>query len=192
MYNAGAAYTFDAMLREQLPTIPNSNSYMTARVFGDREADHLNTLTLNVSQNTIGDPITYTTSGIVNSNSKGHIFLEASGYDASSKGFAIQRPYVVSVRGNLLPGTPDSGNFGLFTTGKPVDMSGNMNLMLSGAPSANVYNNMTLYNRGVLGLDSGNLQMFLKTVSGVEQEQVTLYVENEILTENLNLRVRGI
>ena len=192
MYNAGAAYTFDAMLREQLPTIPNSNSYMIARVFGDREADHLNTLTLNVSQNTIGDPITYITSGIVNSNSKGHIFLEASGYDASSKGFAIQRPYVVSVRGNLLPGTPDSGSIGLFTTGKPVDMSGNMNLMLSGAPSANVYNNMTLYNRGVLGLDSGNLQMFLKTVSGVEQEQVTLYVENEILTENLNLRVRGI
>jgi alpha-tubulin suppressor-like RCC1 family protein len=191
MENAGAAYTFDAMLREQLPTIPNSNSFMTARVFGDREADHLNTLTLNVSQNTTGDPITYTTSGIVNSNSKGHIFLEASGYDASTKGFAIQRPYVVSVRGNLLPGTPDSGSFTLFTTGKPVDMSGNMNLMLSGAPSANVYNNMALYNRGVLGLDSGNLQMFLKTVSGVEQEQVTLYVENEILTENLNLRVRG-
>ena len=192
MENAGAAYTFDAMLREQLSTIPNSNSYMIARVFGDREADHLNTLTLNVSQNTTGDPITYTTSGIVKSNSKGHIFLEASGYDASTKGFAIQRPYVVSVRGDLLPGTPDSGNIGLFTTGKTVDMSGNMNLMLSGPPSANVYNSMTLYNSGVLGLDSGNLQMFLKTVSGVEQEQLTLHIGSKFDTENLNLRVRGI
>ena len=71
-------------------------------------------------------------------------------------------------------------------------MSGNMNLMLSGAPSANVYNNMTLYNRGVLGLDSGNLQMFLKTVSGVEEERLTLHIGSKFDTENLNLRVRGI
>ena len=206
MENAGAAYTFDAMLREQLPTIPNSNSYMIARVFGDREVDHLNTLTLNVNQNTTGDPIKYTTSGIIWSNSKGHIFVEASGYDASSKGFAIQRPYVVSVRGNLLPGTPDSDNIGLFTAGKPFGVSGNMNLMLSGAPSANVYNNMTLYNRGVLGLDSGNLQMFLEAPSGStsnltvfisgkqlieQQDQFKLYLENEAIIENLNLRVRG-
>ena len=179
---------------------------MIARVFGDREVDHLNTLTLNVNQNTTGDPIKYTTSGIIWSNSKGHIFVEASGYDASSKGFAIQRPYVVSVRGNLLPGTPDSDNIGLFTAGKPFGVSGNMNLMLSGAPSANVYNNMTLYNRGVLGLDSGNLQMFLEAPSGStsnltvfisgkqlieQQDQFKLYLENEAIIENLNLRVRG-
>ena len=83
---------------------------------------------------------------------------------------------------------------GLFAPGTSHEVNtlpSGMSLFITTPDSANVYNNMTLYNRGVLGLDSGNLQMFLKTPSGVEQEQVTLYVENEILTENLNLRVRG-
>ena len=174
--HAGAAYTFDAMLREQIPSIPRSTSWMTTRVFGDSASGHLNTLTLEVSQNATGDPITYEASGIVMSNVNGDIFVEVSGYDASPKGFTSQRPYVVSVIGESLPGTPIDGSMGLIISGIPVPISGNMNLMLSGAPSANVYNNMNIYTSGDI----------------VQSEQMNLHTSGPLaLTGSMNMMTSG-
>ena len=179
------------MLREQIPSIPNSTNWMTTRVFGDSASGHLNTLTLKVPQNVTGVPITYEASGIVMANVNGDVFVEISGYDASPKGFTSQRPYVVSVIGESLPGTPIDGSMGLIISGIPVTVTDNMNLMLSGAPSANVYNNMNLYNFGVVDSPSGNIPLFLSTASGSSSGNLNLAISTDVVTSNLNLGVRG-
>ena len=74
--DAGSAYTFDAMLREQIPSIPNPTSYIDAQVFGLKPAQKDARLTNTVYQNETGDPISYSVSGLIYSNENGDIFLE--------------------------------------------------------------------------------------------------------------------
>jgi len=118
--HAGAAYTFDAMLREQVDTLPNPGSWIVADVFGDKSTSAIDRVSLKVYQNTDGDSITYETSGIVFSNINGDIFIEASGFDPATKGFVAHRPYVESVIGEILTGTPSTDSMFLNTYGKPV------------------------------------------------------------------------
>ena len=89
-------------------------------------------------------------------DSNGSLFLEASGYDPATKGFIAHRPFIESVTGGVLKGIDTSGSLFLLTSGGPVtldstlgDASG-MNIVLSGARTANVYNNMALYEQGVI------------------------------------------
>jgi hypothetical protein len=118
--HAGAAYTFDAMLREQVDTLPNSGNWIAADVFGDKSTNAIDGVSLKVYQNTSGNSITYETSGIIFSNVDGTMFLEASGFDPATKGFVVHRPYVESVIGEAINGTPSSGSMFLNTYGKPV------------------------------------------------------------------------
>ena len=189
--DAGAAFTYDAMLREQLPTIPNAESWIDVKIFGARTEDGQNMLFTRVYQNTEGDPETYYVSGIVYSNPYGDLYIEASGFDPSEKGFVAHRPFVESVIGDLLGGESSNGSLNLIASGKPVDISGAMNLMLSGAPSAYVYNNMHLRTFGVLGVESGDFPMFISAPSGASSGTLNLNVSSTKTTENLNLRLRG-
>jgi len=138
---AGAAYVYDAMLREQVPTIPNSGSYIDAQVFGDKTDDNLSLL---VFQNTAGGSQEYIASGLVFANPSGAIFLEGSGFDPSTKGFVAHRPYVTMVVGSLAVGVATTGYLGLNVEGKAVDNSGQLNLSIAGASSASVYNTMNI------------------------------------------------
>jgi hypothetical protein len=63
--------------------------------------------------------------------------------------------------------------------------------MLSGAPSAYVYNNMHLRTFGVLGVESGDFPMFISAPSGASSGTLNLNVSSTKTTENLNLRLRG-
>ena len=116
--DAGSIYTFDAMLREQLPTIPNSGSYIDAQVFGlksDLREDRLaNTVYAS------GDQPSYSVSGLIYSNPNGDVFLEVSGRDPAPKGFVAHRPYVESVVGKRLDGTGVNNDFNLFTRGRGI------------------------------------------------------------------------
>jgi hypothetical protein len=118
--HAGAAYTFDAMLRDQGNQLPDSDAWIAADVFGDKAHDKISEISMRVYQNTAGDSITYETSGIIFSNINGDIFLEASGFDPSVSGFIAHRPYVESVIGEILGGTLSSGSMFLNIHGKPV------------------------------------------------------------------------
>ena len=188
---AGAAFTYDAMLREQQPTIPNSGSWIDVKIFGAKTEDGQNMLLNRVYQNTTGKPQTYYTSGIVFSNPYGDIYIEASGFDPSVKGFVAHRPFVESVIGDYAGGDPTFASMSLIASGGAAANSGVMNLMLSGAASADVYNNMNLRTVGASGTPSGDFPMFISAPSGASSGILNLNVASTQTTENLNLRVRG-
>ena len=189
--DAGAAFTYDAMLREQIPAIPNSGSWMDVKIFGAKTSDGKNMLFRRVYQNTEGSPETYYSSGIVFANEYGDLYIEASGFDPAIKGFVAHRPFVESVIGDFIGGESANGSLNLIASGKPVDISGAMNLMLSGAPSAYVYNNMNLRTFGTSGVESGNMPLFVSVTSGNSNQSLNLNVTSTQVTENLNLRLRG-
>ena len=186
--DAGSAYTFDAMLREQIPSLPNSGGWIDVKVFGPGYQEPIFT---RVYQNTSGDSITYRVSGDVATTADGGVFLEVSGFDPSLKGFIAQRPYVESVQFVLKDGFPVDDSMQLFIDGEAVKQSGSMNLVLSGDPSAIVYNNMNLYNFGVLNAPSGGMDLFLDAPSGYSSGTMNLVIGNQIATDSLELRIRG-
>ncbi len=115
--SAGASYTFDAMLREQSPSIPNSGGWIDVEVFGDKPEN--NNIKTRVYQPTTGQPQRIVVSGELVVNQFGDIFLEVSGYDPSQKGFIAHRPYVESVVGNMLDGTSVADFLKLSIFGQP-------------------------------------------------------------------------
>ena len=114
--DAGAAYTFDGMLRDQTPAIPNSGGWIDAEVFGDKAASGLR---LYVEQPTTGRSRIFESSGVIFANEYGNIFLEASGFDPASRGFVAHRPYVESVIGTLIVGEVNANVMNFVTYGKP-------------------------------------------------------------------------
>ena len=179
------------MLRVQLPSIPNAGSWIVVEIFGDKAEDGNNRLTNRVYQNETGDPISYITSGIIFSNVNGDIFIEASGFDPSTKGFVAHRPFVEYVTGDLLPGTPVNATLNLHISGAPHPVSGSMNLTIPGPSSAYVYNSVELVTFGCSGLSSGTLPLYVDAPSGTSSGILNLNVASTQTTEQLNLRVRG-
>jgi hypothetical protein len=196
--DAGSAYTFDCMLRQQIPAIPNSGGWIDAHVFGHKklhsETDRLDT---RVYQNTSGNPEEYSVSGIIFSNQNGDIFLEVSGFDPSRKGFVAHRPYVKEVDLKILFGTPENGSMNLVASGRPVLESGNMNLSMLGADRANVYNSLGLNNFGVSGIasadgiDQSGLFLNISAPSGPLPSSLNLVMGSTQTTDSLDLRIRG-
>ena len=88
--DAGAAYTYDAMLRVQPPAFASPNNWIQASVFGLVDGSGVtrsnNEILLNMSQGQTSSE-SHSNSGIIWTNSQGEIFLEASGYDPATKGF---------------------------------------------------------------------------------------------------------
>jgi hypothetical protein len=196
--DAGAVYTHDLMLREQVPAIPNSGSWIDTRVFADGESP----LTLKVYQNTSGPSVEYSISGLISSNPNGDIFLEASGYDPATRGFVAHRPYVTSVIAELLPGIETTAYMSLLTSGKPpfVDSSqsgefpSGMNLFIF------VYNNMGLYTSSWNTIEESGLALHSIGTSGVDSSgSMFLYTSGIVIVNSsgindynpLNLRIRG-
>ena len=189
--DAGAAFTYDAMLREQTPAIPNSGSWIDVKIFGAKTEDGRNMLLSRVYQNTTGGPQEHYTSGIVFANQYGDLYVEASGFDPATKGFVAHRPFIEHVIGDYAGGDFTSASLDLLTVGKPVTVTGAMNMMLSGAPSAYVYNNMSLRTAGASGTPSGDMPLYITAPSGSANNSLNMNVVSTQTTENLNLRVRG-
>jgi hypothetical protein len=189
--NAGAAYIYDAMLREQEPKIPSSGGWIYANTFGYIPSG-LSGISLKVYQNTTGDSTTHTTSGIVWTTNNGTLYLEASGYDAAGIGFVAHRPYVESIVGELIE-RPPSGNMPLFVNGN-IPVNDSMNLYLDTENTAFVYNNMNLYTKSwnIAQIGSGNTPLSLVSmgISGVS-EGMNLHIISRYENENLNLYLRG-
>ena len=215
--NAGSAYTFDGMLRDQTPSVPNSGGWIDVEVFGDRAATGVKT---RVYQPRFGDPQSVTVSGLIFANYDGNIFLEASGFDPSQKGFIVHRPYVESVIGKLQAGTGVDSTFNLMTFGKPNSLdnawpwiSGNKtnefstafaidmdslsyrpsgtSLYILGPDQANVYNSIDMNVAGVSGIPSGTMPLFTFAPSGSASGFLNLNMTSNELSGNLNLNVRG-
>lgn len=187
---AGAAYTNDIILRESPPSLPNQNTFIDIRVFG--EITQNGPVLTNKTTNTIPNQI-YRTSGIIYSNKDGAIFLEASGQDPSSKGFIEHRPYIVSIDGLYNYGTENSGNIPLFIDGNVVK-SENMDLYLT-ATTGNVYSSIGLYSSSIVDFGSGNLNFYTDCPEPTQlfASGLTLFTASGvgISTDTLNMRIRG-
>ena len=103
-----------------------------------------------------------------------------------------------SVVGEILGGEFTSDSMSLVMSGGSVDVSGFMKLMLSGDPTAYVYNNMHLYTSAWNHLQVGSgvdCDPFYLAVSGYEPNYssgtMNLRIKSDKLEENLRLRVRG-
>ena len=192
--HAGAAYVYDAMLREQLPEIPSSSTFIDASVYGNK-SNVQDRLRLVVVQPISGEPVTYVVSGLIFSNENGNIFLEASGIDLATHGFITHRPFVESVIGKAADTTLIDDYLRMTTDGAPHGVSGDMNLVLLGADSAIVYNTLNL-STAAWPVVSGGLDMTTVGASGIKASGSFNIVTSGIGSVDnngspLNMRIRG-
>jgi hypothetical protein len=187
--NAGAAFTYDAMLRRQPKALITEGGFIAGKIFGDSKSLSVPFL---VDQNTIGDSKSYTFTGSITTNNEGEIFIEASGFDPSAKGFIAHRPYVYRVTGGKSQVITDSDSLPLFTTGTPLLDSGHMNMTVLGANNDFVYNNIDLFTVSAIQ-DSGQLNLYASGQDPIsESDSLTIFTSGTIsLTETLNLKIRG-
>ena len=137
--NAGGAFVYDAMLRRQPRALPTEGGFITGKVFGDNKDV---AASFYVQQNTTGGPMDYTVSGSVSTNNQGEIFIEASGFDPSARGFIAHRPFVERVTGVVSDVSSANQILPLFMSGTPLLDSGQMNMTVLGANNDFVYNNI--------------------------------------------------
>tara|TARA_R110002020_G_scaffold103752_20_gene243204 strand:+ start:2969 stop:14563 length:11595 start_codon:yes stop_codon:yes gene_type:complete len=165
LVNAGAAYTYDAMLRRSAPAVGSDQNYIVATVgltgSGGLETERIS---LTVNQSGGGDT-SYKASGNVMTNPQGEIFLEASGYDPALNGFPEHRSFIEYVKGEVVTGPSTSGVLGLYIDPAIPQASSIMNMSILSQSSAYVYNNIGLYTNAILGRASGEPSgLFLHTI----------------------------
>lgn len=188
--NAGAAFTYDAMLREQPKVIPTEGGYISARVFGPDNTDNIS---LTVEQPVSGAPVTYKASGIVFSNMFGEIYLEGSGFDPATKGFTIHRPFVKYVVGKPINGITFADNINMVVKGVPGSGQESMPLFIKDLDGGYVYNNVDLYTSGNIDYASGDITMVVSGDRHYSSGDMNLFTSGVLGVNNssLNLRVRG-
>jgi hypothetical protein len=192
--NIGATYTKDIMLTKQLPSLPNSGSWIDAKVFGQKGGQ--NEYIVNLKFQNSGNSLTHYSSGTVVSNSKGEIFIEVSGQDPSTKGFIAHRPYIESVIGYYQYGKILENSMFLFCDGQYPPPSSQMNLFIDVENSAYVYNTLGLYGSVMTDAIStypSGLNLFVESPSGSSASSLNLFSPSGIgsLNDNLSLEIRG-
>ena len=151
----GASYTYDLMLRRQVPALADSGASIHARLYsysGVREQEDTEIL-LNII-NSGEDRVPFLGTGIVYTNNRGELFLEASGQDFSDYGFIQHRPFIESVNGKILAGPTLTNALRFNTEGRPDEASGSMPLFSQVENTAFVYNNVGLYTFGITDIAS--------------------------------------
>lgn len=195
MNDHGSSYSYDMMLRRPQPVGPSEDAYIQGRIFGHSGEWHQGQIDFYI-QNSGDHSKPYYESGVIYTNQRGELFIEASGQDPSPYGFIQHRPFIESINGRIKSGTVHTNALRLNTEGRPDESSGIMNLSTFGSDSAFVYNNVGLYNFGVEGIvQESGLNLTL------ELENAPVTIENSGLflfasgvgqnTETLNLRIRG-
>jgi hypothetical protein len=191
LLNTGAAYSKDIMLRKQRPSLANSGAWINAKVFGESSSN--NDYVVNLKFSNSGNNAPYYGSGTVVSNSNGEIFIEVSGQDPSTKGFISHRPYIESVLGSYQYGQILENGMVLFSEGRFLPPSSQMNLFIDVENSAYVYNTLGLYGSVMTDVVSSGLNLFIESPSGSVTSSLNLFAPSGIgsLNDNLNLQVRG-
>lgn len=188
---AGAAYSNDIMLRVPPPVMPNLNTYVDTRVFGERGESGDPALRL-ITNNSIANE-SFSVSGIIYTNERGAIFVEVSGQDPTPRGFIQHRPYVLSVEGKYFEGENQNDNMTLFIDGN-IEKSQNVNLFV-GSTTGNVYNTLGLNTSSVIdfGVDFLSLYTDCPEPTEVLNSGLNLFTASGIGlgSNNLNISVRG-
>lgn len=191
---AGAAYTYDAMLRKLKPSFAHPDTFIAGRVFGDIGIENPYTQFEFSNNYKYGERL-YLDS-VVFSNNQGEIFLEASGQDKIPKGYITHRPFIEQIRGSFLFGTPSEYYARLYIEGRPPEIFSTIPLINNASESSNVYNILGLYNNAVLGIASGvpnfNLYTSGNYVDIAEGSGMPLFVSGvELNSDIMNLSIKG-
>ena len=192
--NAGASYTHDIMLRKPPPVSPLPETYIDAKIFGERDGFGIPTVQVRIANNNQNNAVSYT-NGIVYSNRDGNIFMEVSGQDLSTKGFIGHRPFIQSIDGQYAYGKPDNNSFNLFIKGKQ-EKEAPMNMFVDVSNSAFVYNNIGLYNGAILDFASSipsGLSLYVDCPEPISISGGLFLCTSGIgnYTDTLNMRIRG-
>jgi hypothetical protein len=186
MSGAGAAYTYDAVLRGQFPSKIDDSFWMETSVFGqNRSIDEINVRTTDSAS---------VSSGIIYSNEKGEIFIEVSGQDPREISFIKQRPYIQRIDGNIVNGAPSDNILGLFTDVSPYSEDSSINLIVLAPDSDVVYNSVDLSVDCVNFLDVSGVNLYTNSVLPEFLDSSGLFFSTSgigILNSSLNLRIRG-
>ena len=191
MADAGAAYSYDAMLRRQPPSVAASGSWASAVVYGNKPLNPDASTSLYFYNGTEADK-RVTQKGYVEADKDGQIFIEVSGQDLIEKGYIVHRPYIEAVQGYLLQGEPIHESIRLFASGRGPEASGDLNLYV-GSEGGTVYNNVGLYTGAVLGIPSGDVNLVAWNPSGLPVSSTVNMVASGagLNIDELWLRVRG-
>jgi hypothetical protein len=185
--NSGVVYIKDIMLRSNPPAERNPNSWINARVYGDKDKE----VNLNFKNMGDADSAKYAF-GEIYANYEGEIFLEVSGQDPSTKGFITHRPYIESVIGDYKYGVPYKAGMVLYSEAGNEPVSSNMPIFIDVEDSATVYNTLGLYSSA--GFSSSQMKMYVSGVPGfISSSGLTLFTASgtKTFTETLNMRIRG-
>jgi hypothetical protein len=174
--DAGAAFLFDAMLRDTPPFLADSGCFIEANVFGYPSRK----VSIRIDNSSL-DTRSYS-SGFVYSNRQGEIFVEASGQDRNLAGFSIHRPSITAVYGRIVDegGSHEDNSISLYTNSVVGISNENMPLYCFTPDVANVYSSVVLYTDAIGLSDDNSISLYTQSLPG------------DILTENLGMHTSGI
>jgi hypothetical protein len=197
LVNSGEVYTADIMLRQQTPSIQSPDAFIQARAFGEIDQNWYPNVFLEVT-NGQSNNTSYYASGIIYTDTRGQIFLEASGQDPVAKGFIQHRPFIKSVNGQYAYGAPNSGIMSLYVLSNNPPEAENMNIFTQVDDSAIVYNNIGMFTGAVKDIVSSSPSgLYLYTDCPdpitVSSSGLSLFTASGTGSENqsLNMRIRG-
>jgi hypothetical protein len=191
--NAGAAYTYDGMLRKLKPSFAHPDSYIAGRIYGDIFVDNPYSY-FSFTNSGLYDHRLYIKATVF-PNQNGEIFIEASGQDKITKGFITHRPFIEQIKGSYLFGSPSEYYARLFIEGRPLEANSIIPLINQGFGHGDVYNTLGLNVGAIFGHSSG-LPLGLFTsgnfVDYVETSGLNLVTDGaETNSGILNISIRG-
>jgi hypothetical protein len=191
--DAGAAYSYDSMLRSQPPTSNQGGTISAVAGMTGEGGNVIDRITLDITQNTSGPVQMTQSSGLITANGDGEIFLEVTGHDNADNTLAKHRPYIQWIRGALAVGTEDTNYVSMYTNGAVPISTSQMNLHLLSQESDIVYNSLGLSTKSAY-FDTDSINLVTSGVSPtVNSGVMNLYSSSGVVLETdiLNLAVRG-
>lgn len=152
---AGAVFSYDAMLRRLRPAFSHPDTYIAGKLFSSGNEP----IEFRVDNGTENDKLVEFT-GKLRANVYGEIHIEASGFDKLERSYAVNRPYIHSVTGSVVRGTPAIQYGRLFVEGSPFIENTDIDLFMKVENQLEVYNTLDIYTQSAY-FASGNVPLFV-------------------------------
>jgi hypothetical protein len=151
---AGAVFSYDAMLRRLRPAFSHPDTFIAGKLFSSGNKP----IEFKVDNGRENDKLVEFT-GRLRANVYGEIHIEASGFDKLERSYAVNRPYIHSITGSIVRGTPAIQYGRLFVEGSPFIEDVNIDLFMKVENQLEVYNTLDMYTQSAY-FASGSMPLF--------------------------------